>query len=44
MVNEFCNGLRVYTLDGELTIDYSETETPFNRWYNDENLIINFGK
>ena len=40
-VNEYCNGLRVEP-KVELTVKENEVETPFNRFYNDENLIIDF--
>ena len=39
---QYCNGLRVDTRD-ELTIKKDDVETPFNRFYNDENLIVDFG-
>jgi hypothetical protein len=38
---QYCNGLRIDTKD-ELTIKNDEKETPFNRFYNDENLIVDF--
>ena len=40
--SQYCNGVRVEPKE-ELTIKESETETPFNRFYNDENLVIDFG-
>ena len=41
-INEYCNGVRVEP-KAELTVKEDEVETPFNRFYNDENLIIDFG-
>lgn len=41
-INEYCNGVRVEP-KVELIVKEDEVETPFNRFYNDENLIIDFG-
>lgn len=39
--NQYCNGLRVEP-NVELTLKYNKVETPFNRVYNDEYLIVDY--